>query len=377
MAKTPEKARSKPEPPLTDQELIKLDNVIKRGRPPDELRSLVSPNSFVVPKSVKDFKPESALRKITLDGYGSAWNLLPGQEIIMGLPVQTMSEVSGKKLSRAGRPADSLEGARPAWCDLIYHPKLAGRPRVRKGRRGKVMVAFSDPRLPFVPSGYPWACIGKLIVTPDVANPSRTISGTASLVGRNVIVTSGHLLPWGAAPFSSKAQFIPAYFNGSSTVGPSVASFVTQFHGYDPASSDVGHDMAVGKLADALGDPLGFFGFQTYSDSWNNLNTWFMVGYPAAVAGGEQPSWQQGISFHDDDEYGDAMQLESQNCVSSPGDSGAACWKWWSDGWPKIVGIHSANEEEYVVFTTEWNSVAAGGQALSDLIQWARTTWAP
>jgi hypothetical protein len=376
MAKTREKRT--PRPPLTDQELLKLDNEIKHQRPPDELRSLVSTNSFVVPKSIKDFKPENALRKLTLDGYGSAWSLLPGHEIVMGLPVNTISEVSAKEMSRAG--PDSLGGARPTWCDLVYHPKLAGAPlRARKGRRLRVLAAFSDPRLPFMPSGYPWACTGKLIVTPDLSNPSRTLNGTASLVGRNVIVTAGHMVPWGAAPNSCRAQFIPAYFNGSSTVGPSVASFVTHFHGWNPNSTDRGHDLAVGKLADALGDPLGFFGYQTYSDSWNNDNTWFMVGYPGDVAGGEQPSWQQGISFHDDDEYGDAMELESQNAVSSPGDSGGPYWKWWGDGWPKIVGIDRGLEEEYFFFpfTTEFNTVAAGGNALSNLISWARNAWAP
>jgi hypothetical protein len=153
---------------------------------------------------------------------------------------------------------------------------------------------------------------------------------------------------------------------------------VSNFHGWNPVSKDDGHDMAVGKLADALGDSLGFFGCQTYSDSWNNDNTWFMVGYPGAVAGGEQPSWQQGISFHDDDEYGDAMELESQNSITSDGASGGPYWKWWSTNDPRIVGIDGGTEEEYFFFpfTTEWNTKAAGGQALTDLISWARTTWA-
>jgi len=262
----------------------------------------------------------------------------------------------------------------------VYQPKLAPRPlRRRKGRRVRVFSPFSDPRLPYVPSGYPWACIGKLIITPDVSNPINTITGTASLVGRNVIVTAGHLVPWGAAANSWQAQFIPAYFHGHSTVEPSVASFVTDARGWNPATKDNGHDMAVMRLADTLGDPLGYFGIQTYSDSWNNDSTWFLVGYPGAVAGAEEPSWQQGISFHDDDEYGDAMELESQDAVSSEGDSGGPYWKWWSDWVPRIVAVDGGSEEEWFFWptSTEWNTFAAGGKALLDLVNWARATWAP
>jgi hypothetical protein len=116
-------------------------------------------------------------------------------------------------------------------------------------------------------------------------------------------------------------------------------------------------------------------GTKTYNDDWEDQNVWTLVGYPGAIAGAQQPSWQGGISFHDDDEDGDAMELETDNGDSSPGDSGGPYFAHWDDG-PHIVGVDSGGEEEYQFpFSTQQNNIAAGGKAIVDLVLWGQANW--
>ena len=130
------------------------------------------------------------------------------------------------------------------------------------------------------------------------------------------------------------------------------------------------------KLYDPLGDQFGWFGTKTYDDGWNDGNYWTLVGYPGAVASAEQPSWQGGISFHDDDEDGDAMELETDIADSSPGDSGGPVFAWWDDGWPYIIGVVSGEEEEYQFpFTSQDNNIVAAGSPMGDLVNWAWANW--
>jgi Trypsin len=375
---TPKNSSYKPQAPITPAQLVKWDNVINYKRPPEELRSLKSSNSLVIHKDIHDFKPESALRKIDIGVDVSAWNLMPGHDILLGLPGRTGARLSREELTQTKPPSGYLEAHRPEWADVIYHRKLSGgnfhKPMRRfNGRRvwPHGYVFGPDTRQPFYPSGYPNQCIGRIFVGSDGAFQE---SGTASLVGKNVIVTAGHMIPWGAS--SWMAKFVPAYYNGASTLGPNVYSYCEQYRGYNPGDSGKAHDIAVLKLYDPLGEMLGFFGCQTYDDNWNDGNYWTMVGYPLAVANAEQPSFQSGISFHDDDEDGDAMELETDNNASTPGDSGGPYYHWWSDGFPYIVGVDSGGEEEYQApFTTQDNNIAAGGAALTNLIAWANSNW--
>jgi V8-like Glu-specific endopeptidase len=198
------------------------------------------------------------------------------------------------------------------------------------------------------------------------------MTGTAALVGPNLILTAGHMAPWGADPWM--VQFIPAYYEGSSILGSSVYSYVEHYRGNSGADSKA-WDHALMKLYDPLGNSVGWLGTRSYDDNWNDLNVWTMVGYPGAIAGAEEPSWQGGISFHDDDEDGDAMELETDNGDSTPGDSGGPYFAQWSDG-PHIVGVDSGGEEEYQFpFSTQDNNIAAGGKALVDLVKWGYANW--
>jgi hypothetical protein len=239
------------------------------------------------------------------------------------------------------------------------------------------LYLFTGNRQAFFPSGYPWQCIGRIFAYTDPYSFNWTWTASGVLVGRNVVLTASHAVPWESNP--AMIQFVPAYFNGVSTLGPNIASYVDAASAYyqEPAEPDrAAWDFAVLRLADPLGDSLGWFGSRTYDDGWNDGNYWTMVGYPLDIAGGEQPSWQNGISFHDDDEDSDAMELETNNGDATPGDSGGPFFGWWDgDDGPSVVGVVSAQEEEWVGLGPEDNNVAAAGSPMVDLIVWAQNNW--
>jgi V8-like Glu-specific endopeptidase len=366
-------------PPVLPEQVIQWDNVLKGRNPPKELGTLKSSNSLVISRPSGDFKPGNALQKIDIGKKVSAWNFRPGLGVIPGLPSTTEGGLSRTEPGSLKPAGDHLNAYCPDWADRIFHPKLSPRNlptpmRRRDGRRVRPHFIFGpDSRQPFFPTGYPLQCIGRLFVWNDASNPNWWVSGTATLVGKNVIVTAGHLMPWGSS--SWKALFVPAYFNGSSTLGASVYAYCEAYQGYNPSGRPTAHDYAVLKLYDNLGDALGHFGCQSYDDNWNDGNYWTMIGYPGDVANAQQPSMQSGISFHDDDEDDDGMELESDNNASTPGDSGGPYWHYWSDGFPYVVGVDSGGEEEIQFPTTQFNNIAAGGPALTNLIGWAKATW--
>ena len=157
----------------------------------------------------------------------------------------------------------------------------------------------NDVRQPFFPSGYPWQCIGKVFAWNDPYSFQWSWTGTGVLVSHNTVLTASHVVPWGADP--AMIQFIPAYYNGVSTLGPNIYSYVDNAAAYynepDPNVDRPAWDFAVLRLIDPLGDSLGWFGGKTYSDSWNDGNYWNLVGYPGDIAGGSSRRGKAALAF--------------------------------------------------------------------------------
>jgi V8-like Glu-specific endopeptidase len=362
-----------------------LENVIKHRAVPKELRDLKSANSFSIAGA-----GEVSLEKIPVQlGEGrDAYRIAAHRNVIRGLPLREFHRLKRNEIRTASPTLPLPPPKIPEWADLIYHPKMtAHRPspmmRRANGKRVRPLYIFgNDVRQPFFPSGYPWQCIGKVFAWNDPYSFQWSWTGTGVLVSHNTVLTASHVVPWGADP--AMIQFIPAYYNGVSTLGPNIYSYVDNAAAYynepDPNVDRPAWDFAVLRLIDPLGDSLGWFGGKTYSDSWNDGNYWNLVGYPGDIAGGEQPSWQGGISFHDDDEDGDAMELETDNGDATPGDSGGPFFAWWEgEGWPSVVGVTSAQESEWDfpwITGPENNNVAAAGSPMIDLVLWAQNNWA-
>jgi Trypsin-like peptidase domain len=378
-------------PPLSTSQLLSRDNVIRRQAPPKQLSRLKSRNLVSISDATADLHPQDLVTRVELAGGARGWCVGGDRKVMRGLSVREFVAQRVPPGSQVESPTLPLPPPEPPeWSDLIYHPKILPRqPRARSRRKtGKALhphgyIWGSDVRQPFFPSGYPWQCIGRLDVWNNPYSFVPSSSGTGALVGSNVVLTASHMVPWGADPVM--IQFTPAYFNGVSTVGTNVASFVNAASAYDTASSPApAFDFAVLRLEDRLGDSLGTFGVKSYSDSWNDQNYWTLVGYPGLVMGGQQPSFQGGINFHDDDEdsndFGNAMELETQNGESTGGDSGGPYFAFWDEG-PYIVGVDVGGEAEFVFNPfAPWpfeddNNVASAGPALVQLVRWARDNW--
>lgn len=329
---------------------------------------------------------EPGSRRIYLSSISEAARLDVTPEVVDG--VLQMDLPADAVVGRLGEAAEAVTPAeladlqtsdlpahRPEGAGITYHPKLASpHPRaILRRRNGKAVtphyVFGADDRQVFVPSGYPWRCIGKVFAW---TNPSGAPAwaGTGALVGRNVVLTASHVCPWGASPWMM--QFIPAFWDGVSYGGTGLSSYVQTYRGY--RDHDQGDDMAVLKLYTPLGADIGYFGYKTYDDDWEDGNYWTKVGYPGAVASGSRPSRIQWYPIVDDDNDGAGVELEYK-ADASDGDSGGPVFGWWS-GAPYVIGTHSGGEEEYEFpWNTVKNNVAAGGSALSSLINWARTNW--
>ena len=167
-------------------------------------------------------------------------------------------------------------------------------------------------------------------------------------------------------------KFVPAYYDGTSTSGSGVYSYVETYRGYEPHGQ--GDDIAILKLYTPLGDALGYFGAKTYNDDWEDGNYWTKCGYPSAVSSGQRPSRITWFPIIDDDNDGAGVELE-YHADGSGGDSGGPVFGWWND-LPYIIGAHSGGEEEYEFpFSIIKNNVSAGGSILPNLINWGRSNW--
>jgi V8-like Glu-specific endopeptidase len=206
----------------------------------------------------------------------------------------------------------------------------------------------------------------------DFSKPNYAWSGSGVLIGGRVVLTAGHMAPWGSSNWAMK--FVPAYYDGGSTLGAGVSSWVSDYWGYNTNLTVSAWDMIVLRLYTPLGNSCGYFGAKTYNSGWEGGNYWTLAGYPGAVAGANRPSRQMWFPIVDDDSDGNADELEFY-ADSTPGDSGGPVFGFWS-GLPYAVGTVSGGEKEtFLWWTIEDDNAAAGGSAMVDLIRWARTNW--
>ena len=229
--------------------------------------------------------------------------------------------------------------------------RLPGQSRVVRtadGRRVRlsvepphVQIFGDDNRFEIYPIDYPAHCVCHLKLWTRRSSTAAWESqgeGTGFLAGRRVCVTASHLWPEGS--FAEwKIDVIPGdYVVGVSTMGIKAH---TNAHSVRRAPADVGSDIMVLGLYDAVGDLAGYFGTKGYTDDWEDWNVWSMAGYPYDHPG--VPTAQTGISIYDDDDgptvsfpeggnYG-SLQLESYADEAS-GLSGAPLFSWFEDGLP-------------------------------------------
>src|SRR6266511_2489600 len=141
--------------------------------------------------------------------------------------------------------------------------KLAAYPRPRMRRlNGRAIdphygVFGPDDRQVYYPSGYPWTCIGTIFVWKDFSQPNPQWSGSGVLIGGRVVLTAGHIAPWGSGNWAMR--FVPAYYDGGSTLGAGLGAWVSDYWGYNPGEVSA-WDMVVLRLYTPLDNTYGYFG---------------------------------------------------------------------------------------------------------------------
>jgi V8-like Glu-specific endopeptidase len=377
---TTEKAdRKPPQPPAGPDEFLELDNTPRTKAMPKKLASEVQHRRVSIYAPDKEFDLASSIPARRTKGR---WEIELPERSALVTPGETYGRMSPAKVTKEIAPdlleADGLEPSRPDWVDYEPHAKLASdsKPLMHRidGRQFEPHygVFGSDNRQVFYPGGYPWTCVGKVLVWDDWSSPYPAWSGSGVLVGDRTVLTAGHIAPWGSGNWA--IQFIPAFYNGTSTLGAGVSSFVSDYWGYDTNDSVSAWDMVVLRLYTPLGATHGYFGTKDYHSSWEGGNYWTLAGYPGAIAGGNRPSRQMWWPVLDDDGDGAAEEVEYE-ADSSGGNSGGPVFGFW-DGWPYAIATHSGGSKTtFLWWTVEDTNVGAGGSALNSLVAWARTNW--
>lgn len=231
------------------------------------------------------------------------------------------------------------------------------------GRRAEPLWVYDSARFPFQDSSWPWGLVGRIF-------NNEGASGSGALIGDRLVITAGHMVPWSSQ--SWWMRFVPAYSNGSSLYGAGVESYVSDARGYNTGGT--GYDWAILRLYEPLGSSLGYFGYNSYSSSWNNLPVWSNIGYPGDIDNAEEPAFQQGFTINDTDgDSNGGEELETENCDLNHGNSGGPMFAWWNNGTdPRIVGVVSSQETED---TSRNDNVFASGDGFVNLCAWGRSNW--
>jgi V8-like Glu-specific endopeptidase len=371
-----------PAPPLAISEIVAHDNEPASTDPPKETAERLSTRTVHLSGVGSVEETQKAVRAYESQDGAVSLSLPPSA--FVGLPGRTGERVHATKLSVPPGKGHLGEASKPGWAPLVYHPKLGARPPAKTMRRfdgrrvtplNQSFVYGTDQRQVYYPSGYPWHCIGKVDVYPNATSENPTEWGSGVLIGDRLVLTAGHVPPVNPKPGQWKMRFTSGMYNGSPVEGPGSVSYVSDFQGYLGGVSGV--DYAVLRLYEPLGTYLGYFGWKTYDSSWDGGDYWWLAGYPFDVANAQSPSFQNGIAVLDQDsDSSGGLEIEHHGDVAS-GDSGGPFWGFWADGFPYVVGTTSGHE---TIGGPSWtggedNNIEAGGNALSNLLHWGRTTW--
>lgn len=358
-------------PPDTPARVHARRPVLGSGEQPDELLRLATHRSSYVPVAGTR-KPQVRVERASGE---EVWRIdVPVDEVLQGArPGRTAERVPAETILAEADSRVAHTAFRPAWSDVLYVPRRPAveQPRALRrfnGRTARPLWVFgNDDRWQFRDPAWPWGLVGRIF-------NNRGLSGTGALVGDRLVVTAGHMVPWGDNPWWM--LFVPAYYDGVSLHGAGVESYVSDARGYDTGGNPTGYDWAVLRLYEPLGSWLGYYGYNGYAESWEDQPWWSIIGYPGAIANAMRPSFQGGITVSDlDSDDNGGAELESDTADISPGDSGGPMFGWWGND-PRLIGVVSGEEEySFLGFTFDQDNLMASGSGFTSLLSWGRTNW--
>lgn len=365
------------EPPTPLDEVYQRPPELPTSEPPPDFLQIRDRRVFYVPRDdqqdvqIAEVAPDGAdqdyppVVRVSLPApSGAAQLALPGRTAVRSAPADIAASVD---------PAVDFTGFRPEWAALAPTPRPlpgGGAPQDLQrinGRTTRPLYVFPpDDRAQYRDTTWPWGVVGKVFT-------SAGWVGSGALIGPRLVVTAGHVVPWGAA--SWWMRFVPAYYDGVSLHGSGIESYVSDTRGYNTSGDVTGYDWAILRLYQPLGSWLGYFGYNGYSDSWRNAPYWTLLGYPGAVASGLRPSWQGSVSIFDEDSDSNGGRELETRADATPGNSGGPLFGWWS-GDPRIIGVVSGEETDWIFpIGGEMGNVIASGSGFTNLVAWGRTNW--
>lgn len=313
-----------------------------------------------------------------------------------GTPGRRRRDVEGIQLdgSRAGnhRKVRENEGLVPEGSPVTFRPKEAERTRVqdhldpyrdegeplKDSETGEHLdrggtIFGTDDRYLFNDRAFPWRTTGLI----------RTAGGRCSgtTIGPRLVLTASHCINWNDDGGAGWITFTPGAFDGDTPWGEIAATKVIYWTQAPGTLSDqqTAFDYVVLVMEEDIGEIIGYPGYRTYDDDWNDGDYWQYTGYPGELAGGMRPAFQGDcvISSAQGQSMGgsDAVVLGHFN-EFTPGQSGGAVWGWWDgEPWPRVIGVGSTIGSTAVqspTGSTTGDNEFGGGPALSTLISWAR-----
>lgn len=221
-----------------------------------------------------------------------------------------------------------------------------------------------------LPTVIPLPTIGKIWAG---ANDVPTSMGTGVLVGRDLLLTASHTVPWNKEGWWMR--FAPSYSPPLLTTNtePFGASFVSDARGWG-SSGTTAWDMAICKLYTPLGnqDPTW-----TPCLSFSDDNS-YIHGNESVLAGYDPVTTPDALYAIDGTVLGvqDESQFKLLESYESPvtGWEGGVMYTSWNGG-TYVTGVLSGrvvvNDGEFNEGRSGW----AGGTGLTDLVNWAWQNW--
>jgi V8-like Glu-specific endopeptidase len=279
--------------------------------------------------------------------------------------------------------AREINGYRPGGLPTLFIPKQARATHTLRPRKGKDVdpggtIFGNDDRYLFDDQSFPWRTTGKV----------RTVGkwGSGVTIGPRHVLTASHVVNWtgGSGGGVAWITFTPGYFDGLGPWGEIAATRVVYWMQAAGSLSDqeTAFDYVVLVMEERIGDIVGYPGYRTYSDDWNDGQYWQYVGYPGELSSGERPAFQgSGVisSVGEESFSGQTGFVMGHFNEFTPGQSGGMAWGWWADEpWPRVVGVGSTIGSTAVQQphgSTTGDNEYGGGPALSALISYARSNY--
>lgn len=244
--------------------------------------------------------------------------------------------------------------------------------RRSKGEDRPTNIFGTDERYIYQDTSFPWRTVGRVW--------TETGACTGCTIGPRLVLTASHCINWKSGGGAGWVKFSPSYYNGNGPWGEFYATRVIYWNKAQGGLSDLetAFDYVVLVMNDYIGNRVGYPGYRTYSESWDDLGVWQHMGYPGDLTSTQRPAYEGSCSISSVSPESTSGQegfvLGHFNDVTG-GHSGGPVWGWWDgESWPRVVGVQSA-ESNNPAFNTSGDNEFGGGPGLSALISWARNNY--